>query len=206
MEDKELNAIFAFNPYNEQFKEKVAFIASDRPYAGITGDRTEFIGRNGSISRPLALRRKGLSNRVGAGFDPCGAIQVNIELGASQQEEIIFVLRQQGTEKKHDNKRLCKCGSSPSSSRRIKNIWERRLGAVEVKTPDESMNIMLNRWLLYQTLSSRLLARTGFYQAGGAYGFRDQLQDVSGLNIQQSTNDEGSDSLSSQHQFTEGDV
>ena len=208
MEDKELNAILAFNPYNEEFKDKVAFIASDRPYVGITGDRTEFIGRNGSISSPLALRRKGLSNRVGAGFDPCGAIQVNVSFEPGQQEEIIFVLGQGNS---HEEARsIIKDYANKEAARQAleesKNIWERRLGAVEVKTPDKSMNIMLNRWLLYQTLSSRLLARTGFYQAGGAYGFRDQLQDVLALIYSNPKMMKDQILLSSQHQFTEGDV
>ncbi|MFY9176826.1 MAG: glucoamylase family protein [Caldicoprobacterales bacterium] len=208
MEDREVNAIFAVNPYNEQFAEKVAFIASDRPYVGITGDRTEFIGRNGSISNPLALKREGLSNRVGAGFDPCGAIQVTVDIEPGKQEEVIFVLGQGNSAE--EAREIIRKYANAEAARHVleesKNIWEERLSAVKVKTPDESMNIMLNRWLLYQTLSSRLLARTGFYQAGGAYGFRDQLQDVLALIYSNSIMMKEQILLSSQHQFTQGDV
>lgn len=207
-EDRELNAIFATNTYNEQFGHRVAFIATDRSYGGITGDRTEFIGRNGNLGSPQALKREGLSGRVGPGLDPCGAIQVNLDIPPGQQEEIVFVLGQ--GENQTEARRILRDFADLDVAKRtleeVKNTWRDRLNIIKVKTPDESMNIMLNGWLLYQVLGSRIMARTGFYQAGGAYGFRDQLQDVLALIYSDPNRMREQILLCSRHQFVEGDV
>ncbi|NLI60079.1 MAG: glycosyl transferase [Clostridiales bacterium] len=208
MEDKELNAIFALNPYNEEFQGKIAFIASNRSCAGITGDRTEFIGRNGSMETPLALKREALSGRVGSGLDPCGVIQVTLDIQPGQEEDVIFVLGQGENEEEIKSiiKDYTNVEEAHKALERVKKAWDDKLRTIEVTTPDESMNIMLNRWLLYQTLSSRIMARTGFYQAGGAFGFRDQLQDVLALVYSDPSRMKEQILLSSEHQFTEGDV
>lgn len=207
-EEKGLNAVLAKNPYNQQFGEKVAFIAVDRHYLGITADRTEFLGRNGSVNNPLALKREGLSGRIGPGFDPCGVIQVKVEIKPGESEQIVFLLGQGEdiVQARQLIKDYANLDAAHQALERSKNMWDDRLNRLQVTTPDESMNIMLNRWLMYQTISSRLLARTGFYQAGGAYGFRDQLQDVLALIYSDPSRMKEQILLSSEHQFIEGDV
>lgn len=207
-EDRSLNALFAINPYNGEFGDRVAFIASDKPYIGFTGDRTEFIGRNGTLADPAALGRASLSNRVGPGFDPCGVIQVALEIGPGEEEELVFVLGQ-GDDESQARRIIgdyTNTNAAQEALEETKRIWDERLSAITVSTPDMSMDIMLNRWLVYQTLSCRIMARTGFYQAGGAYGFRDQLQDVLALVYSDPDRVKRQILLHSEHQYEEGDV
>jgi cellobiose phosphorylase len=176
-------ALFARNPYNTEFADRVAFFNVDDAARTVSGDRTEFLGRNGTLAKPAAMARARLSGRVGAALDPCGAIQVAFELAHGEEREIVFTLGAgQGAE---DAGNMAQRFRGPAAARRaleeVWQYWRHTLGAVQVKTPDASLNVLTNGWLLYQTLACRLWARTGYYQPGGAFGFRDQLQDAMAL-------------------------
>ena len=181
--DLKTGALLARNYYNTEFPDRIAFVDVDDPARTITGDRKEFLGRNGSLSQPAALKRARLSGRVGAGLDPCGAIQIAIDLPDDQEREISFRLgvgRSAG-EVRSLIQRFRRAGAGRIALEGVWSYWNRTLGAVNVDTPDPAVNVMANGWLLYQTLSCRLWGRTGLYQSSGAYGFRDQLQDVMAL-------------------------
>ena len=181
--DEETQALLAQNPYNAEFGERVAFLAADCPAHGWTADRTEFLGRLGSLARPAALERIGLARRAEAGADPCAALQVHVDLPAGGVEEVTFVLGQGATraEAVALAARFRRPGSADAAWQAVGALWDDLLGAVTVETPDPAMNLLLNRWLPYQTLACRIWGRTAFYQSSGAYGFRDQLQDVLAL-------------------------
>ncbi|MFH0780806.1 MAG: glucoamylase family protein [Pseudomonadota bacterium] len=181
--DSKNGALFAHNSYNAEFHSRTGFFDVDDRTHGFTGDRTEFIGRNGTLVAPAAMARVRLSGRVGAGFDPCAALQVNFELAAGQEREIIFKL---GVGKDRvDAENLVSRFRGRTAARgaldAVWQHWSHTLGAVNVETPDLALNVLANGWLLYQTLSCRLWARCATYQSGGAFGFRDQLQDVMAL-------------------------
>ena len=173
-----------------------------------TCDRREFIGRNGSQDQPAALRRVGLAGRDGAGLDPCAALQISIELEPHQNREVYFLLGE--AESKEAAQSLLAeykhAGVINAAFEKVLAHWDQVLGTIEVKTPDLAMDTMLNRWLLYQSLSCRIWARTAFYQSGGAYGFRDQLQDVMALVYSSAEVARNQILLASEHQFKEGDV
>ena len=176
-------AVFARNPYSTEFGERVAFFGVSESEHTVTGDRAEFLGRNGTVAAPAAMTRVRLSGRVGAGLDPCAAIQVTFELAANQEREIVFVLGV-GHEADAARELVERChGIAPAREAldAVWHYWSHTLGAVNVETPDPSVNVLANGWLLYQTLAARLWGRSGFYQSGGAFGFRDQLQDVMAL-------------------------
>ncbi len=162
---------------------RVAFVDLAGGQTAWTGDRREFIGRNGTLARPLALwTNAALSNRVGAGLDPCGALQTSLELKADSSIDIVWFLGEAATVA--DAQAMVahwRTADLPATLETVRRFWSEILGTVVVKTPDRSFDIMLNGWLLYQTLACRLWARSGFYQASGAYGFRDQLQDTMAL-------------------------
>ena len=175
--------IFASNPYNQAFAERVAFLQTDDPVNSLTCDRKEFLGRNGSLKNPAALRRSKLSGKKGAALDPCAAIQVNFELAAGQGREIVFRLGS-GRNMADANDIIRRFRGSAAAYSALEGVWQfwsQTLGTVQIETPDPSLNVLTNGWLLYQTLACRVWARSGYYQSGGAYGFRDQLQDVMSL-------------------------
>jgi cyclic beta-1,2-glucan synthetase len=177
------SVIYAANPYNTDFARRVAFLQTDDTSCSITCDRTEFIGRNGTLKKPAAMLHSRLSGRKGVAFDPCAAIQVNFELAAGMGREIIFRL---GTGRNLDEAnniihRFRGSARAFSALEAVWQYWNHTLGAVQIETPDSSINVLANGWLLYQTLACRIWARSGYYQSGGAYGFRDQLQDVMAL-------------------------
>jgi cyclic beta-1,2-glucan synthetase len=177
------SVIYAVNPYNREFADRVAFLQSDDPLSSLTCDRTEFLGRNGSIKNPAALLRSRLSGKKGVALDPCAAIQVSFELAAGQEHEIIFKLGS-GRNMEDANsliRRFRGSGSARAALEAVWQYWNHTLGAVQIETPDLSINVLANGWLLYQTLACRVWARSGYYQSGGAFGFRDQLQDVMAL-------------------------
>jgi cellobiose phosphorylase len=181
--DLKTGALLASNAYNSEFAERTVFLDVNDTARTLTGDRKEFIGRNGSLSKPAALKRVRLSGKVGAGLDPCGALQLAFTLQEGQERETSFRL---GVGRNPaDVQNLIQRFRRPDASRQalegVWSYWSRTLGAVTVDTPDPAVNVMANGWLLYQTLSCRVWGRTGFYQSGGAYGFRDQLQDVMAL-------------------------
>ena len=181
--DTQTGAIFARNPYNAEFRDQTAFFDVDDVNRTASCDRTEFLGRNGTLGNPAAMGRIRLSGKVGAALDPCAAIRVNFDLAPGQEREVVFRL---GVgENAHDARTLVNhFRGSTAAGAALNAVWQHwthTLGAVNVETPDQSLNVMANGWLLYQTISCRLWARSATYQSGGAFGFRDQLQDVMAL-------------------------
>ncbi len=181
--DPTSGAILARNVYNPEFGEHVAFVNCSESTRTCTGDRTEFLGRNGNLDNPLALRRVRLSGRVGAGYDPCAAIQASFTLEVGQERTFTFILGAGHTagEAKSLAQRFRSVDSAHRAIEGVWHYWSRTLGVIHVETPDASVNFLANGWLTYQTLACRMWARSGFYQSGGAYGFRDQLQDAMAL-------------------------
>jgi cyclic beta-1,2-glucan synthetase len=181
--DGDSQALLARNPYNPEFGERVAFVAASKPLHGLTADRTEFLGRFGSRSRPAALRRIGLSGAVAAGLDPCAALMLHVDLQPGEVEEVYFLLGQ-GADRDEAVRLVRQYQDAAQVAAAWEGevkFWDEFLGAVVVKTPEPGMDLLLNRWLLYQSLACRIWGRSAFYQSSGAYGFRDQLQDVMSL-------------------------
>ena len=181
--DAKSGAIFARNPYHPEFGGKMAFFDVQETARTISGDRTEFIGRNGSLRNPAAMTSSGLSGNVGAGLDPCAAIHVPFELADGQEREIIFMCGV-GRDAEDAGNLIHRFRGSAAARGALEAVWQywtHALGAVQVETPDQSLNVLTNGWLMYQTLACRLWARSGYYQSGGAFGFRDQLQDSMAL-------------------------
>ena len=176
-------ALFARNAYGRECANRVVFAQISEDERTVTGNRTEFIGRNGSLAGPAAMHRKSLSGRTGAGLDPCVAIQTQIELAAGQEREIVFIFgaAHNTDEAQHLIQRFSRPAGARQALEAVWEHWNRTLGAVHVETPDPALDVMANGWLVYQTLSCRLWGRSGQYQSGGAYGFRDQLQDSMAL-------------------------
>jgi cyclic beta-1,2-glucan synthetase len=177
--DAATGAMFARNPWNAAFGSRVAFVDVGGRQVDWTGDRREFVGRNGTLAAPAALSGGApLSGTVGAGLDPCGALRATVEIPAHGRAEIVVLL---GEAADADEARSLvaryRTADLDGVLAEIGHHWDDVLGAVQVKTPDRPMDIMLNGWLLYQTIACRVWARSAFYQASGAYGFRDQLQD-----------------------------
>jgi cellobiose phosphorylase len=206
--DARTGALYARNPYNSEFPDCVAFLDVDEPTRTVSGDRSEFIGRNGTLRDPAAMRRTRLSGRVGPALDPCGAIQVAFDLAVGQQREIVFLL---GAASDSDAvallaQRFRRSGAAGEALEAVVRNWQRTLAAVQVETPDAALNVLTNGWLVYQTLACRLWARSGYYQSGGAYGFRDQLQDVMALVHTEPGLTRAQIALCASRQFVEGDV
>jgi cyclic beta-1,2-glucan synthetase len=174
------HALLARNPYNTEFGERVAFLAANKKPHGLTADRDEFLGRMGNLRIPAALGRIGLGSTVQAGLDPCAAIQLHVDLAPGQVEEVFFLLGE-GRNRQESIETIGKYqaqGQIEFAWQAVHNLWNELLDVITVQTPDPGMDLMLNRWLLYQTISCRLWGRSALYQSGGAFGFRDQLQDV----------------------------
>lgn len=208
----ELNAengvLTARNPYNTEFNGRVAFFDTDANGCSYTADRTEFLGRNGSLGEPAALRRERLSGRLGVGLDPCAAIQVPIVLAAGEQSETVFRL---GMGKDHGEAlrlaaKVRGVGWAHDVLDGVRIYWRTLLSSVQVQTPDPSVDALANGWLLYQTLACRYVARSGYYQSGGAFGFRDQLQDVMASVHAKPALTREHLLLCAAHQFPHGDV
>ena len=181
--DPDSGALFARNAFTSEFADRVAFFDLDDPQRTLSGDRTEFIGRNGSMQKPAALSRARLSGKVGATLDPCAAIQTSFDLADGQSREVIFRLGAGGGMDATSDLvlRLRRTGTARDAFVAIRDYWKRTLGVVHVKTPNPQLDVMVNGWLLYQAIACRLWGRSGYYQSGGAYGFRDQLQDSMAL-------------------------
>jgi cyclic beta-1,2-glucan synthetase len=178
--ESSVQALLATNPYNTEFAGRVAFLATDLDVHGLTTDRTEFLGRLGSYDKPAGLVSIGLASRVEAGLDPCAALQVHIDLLPGESREFHFLLGQ-GDDREHALVLVSRFKKRQAVDTALETVlaeWDRLLGAVQVQTPDPAMDLLLNRWLLYQSLACRIWGRSAFYQSSGAYGFRDQLQDV----------------------------
>ena len=181
--DAKSGAILARNAYNTEFPERVAFFDVDDPARSVTGDRSQFLGRNGTPRNPRAMGRTRLSGKVGAPLDPCAALQVAFELADGEEREIVFCLGvgRNAADTASLLQRLRGPGTARAALQAVRAHWERTLGTVQVKTPDAAIDVLANGWLLYQAMACRLWARSGYYQSGGAFGFRDQLQDVMAL-------------------------
>ncbi|HEV3121465.1 MAG TPA: glucoamylase family protein [Isosphaeraceae bacterium] len=206
--DPKTGAIFARNPNGAEFAERVVFLDTNEEGRGVTGDRAEFLGRNGTPAHPAALSRTRLSGRVGAALDPCAAMQVMFDLAAGQEREINFTL---GAGRDADDARnlIQRFRGSGPARRALEGVWQywnHSLGAINVDTPNPAINFLVNGWLVYQTLACRFWGRSGFYQSGGAFGFRDQLQDVMALLHAEPLLLREHLIRCAAHQFREGDV
>ncbi len=206
--DAGTNAMFARNPWGAAQAGCVAFADLLGTQTGWTGDRREFLGRHGSLDSPAgAANPAPLSNRVGAGLDPCGALQTTVHLPPGTSVEVVFLLGE-GADEAEARALVGKYRTADLDAvlADVARLWDGVLGAVAVKTPDRSMDVMLNGWLLYQALACRTWARAGFYQASGAYGFRDQLQDGMALTASRPDLVRAHLLRAAGRQFVEGDV
>ena len=209
--DSVTGAIFAFNPRSNEYGSRVAFATFLEANKSWTCDRTEFIGRNGTLEAPAGIYAEaGLSGRTGAALDPCAALQLEVELRPKERREIVFFLGQCDSRKEAQDL-IMKYRSQTNFKAAqlldaVTDQWTGILGKIQVQTPDAAMDLMLNRWLLYQTMVCRFWARAAFYQAGGAYGFRDQLQDLLALVTSQPKLAREHILRSASRQFIEGDV
>nr|WP_137678680.1 glucoamylase family protein [Parerythrobacter lutipelagi] len=206
--DESAQVLLASNPWNADFAERSAFLSATVGAHSFTTDREEFLGREGRYAEPEGLRRWGLAGTQVAGPDACGAYQVHLDLAPGESQEVTFLLGQ--GESEAQAVALAKKWKDPatiaSAESALAGKWEERLGAVQVETPDPVFDTMINHWLIYQSLSSRIMARVGFYQASGAIGFRDQLQDVLALLPSDPARTRAHILTCAAHQFEEGDV
>jgi cyclic beta-1,2-glucan synthetase len=206
--DPKTRALLARNPWTADFQSRVAFMDMAGRQQSFTADRTEFIGRHGSLAEPAALLGpQGLANRVGGGLDPCGAMQTKIALNPGETVELTLLL---GEESSAANAvaliERYRGMDLDDTLKGVRDFWDRTLDVIQVKTPDRSMDILVNGWLLYQSLACRVWGRTAFYQSSGAYGYRDQLQDVMALCVSAPAITREHILRAAARQFTEGDV
>ncbi|PYO10032.1 MAG: carbohydrate-binding protein [Gemmatimonadetes bacterium] len=206
--DEDTQSMFARNYFDAQFAEIVAFASISERVAYYTADRREFLGRNGTISSPAALERAGLSGAIGATIDPCCALQVSVTIEPGETRDIVMLLgAAEGEEAVREI--IGRHRTSSDAKRSVdSNVrsWEQRLSAIKVKTPEPTFDLMLNRWSLYQALSCRMWARSALYQSSGAFGFRDQLQDVMAFVYADPAIARDQIVRAASRQFVEGDV
>ncbi|MHB1355170.1 MAG: GH36-type glycosyl hydrolase domain-containing protein [Anaerolineae bacterium] len=206
--DPSESCLLATNPYSAEFGKRVAFLSASKPVHGLTADRTEFLGRGGSFAHPAALRRIGLESHITPGEDPCAVLQLHLDLLPGAVEEIYFVLGQ-GNNKEHALalvKKYCDPANVDAALERTRAFWHNLLKMVQVHTPEPATDLVLNGWLLYQSLSCRIWGRSAFYQPSGAFGFRDQLQDVLALLPIAPAISRSHILNAAKRQFSEGDV
>ena len=206
--DAASGALLAKNPYSTEFYRRVAFLDCSEPLRTHSGDRLEIIGRNQSAANPACMANARLSGRLGAGLDPCLAMQVQLDLAAGEEREVCFTFGS-GMDLSDARTLLQRFRGVAAAKTALEAVWahwSRTLSAVHVKTPDASFNFLTNGWLLYQVMAARLWARSGFYQSGGAFGFRDQLQDAMSLVHAQPALLREQIVRSAERQFREGDV
>ncbi|GGA02617.1 hypothetical protein GCM10011408_25080 [Dyella caseinilytica] len=181
--DPVTGALLARNAWRAEFHERVAFMDLGGLQHSMTGDRLKFLGCHGAVDRPAALTGNSpLSGQIGAGLAPCGALQTSIDLSPGEQFDITFLL---GEARSPDQAQALvekyRTVDLDAALDDVHTQWNDLLDTIQVSTPDRAMDILLNDWLLYQVLVCRMWARTAYYQASGAYGFRDQLQDSMAL-------------------------
>ncbi|WP_223423882.1 GH36-type glycosyl hydrolase domain-containing protein [Tateyamaria pelophila] len=206
--DPELKAIIGTNRWNPEFGNRCAYLTASVDPHSLTGDRHDFLGQDGDVSSPAGMWRWDLGGRFTPGSDACAAYQVHLDLAAGESSEVVFALGETA-----DHAGLAaevekwRCPSEVDKAHlELGKAWTERFGGVQVKTPDPAFDLMVNRWLPYQNRSCRIMARAGFYQAGGAYGFRDQLQDVLALLHSDPARVRQHILLAARYQFEEGDV
>lgn len=206
--DEATHALLARNPWSTAFSGRVAFADLSGRQTAWTADRTEFLGRNGGTEAPATLLgATPLSGAVGAGYDPCAALQCFVELAPGETLEVVALLGECGSVAEARALVLrYRAADLDAVLDAVTGHWDTLLGAVQVRTPDRAMDIMLNGWLLYQTLACRIWARSAFYQASGAYGFRDQLQDNMALTFARPAATRQHLLRAAARQFAEGDV
>ncbi|HEU4919698.1 MAG TPA: glucoamylase family protein [Candidatus Limnocylindrales bacterium] len=206
--EPETGALLARNPWNTEFGGRVALLDLGGRQTSWTADRTEFLGRNGAPDQPAALERGyHLRSAVGAGLDPCAALQTRVELADGARTQLVVLLGEAAdAAAAAELVRRGRTMDHEATLREVARHWDDIQGTVQVRTPDRSMDIMLNRWLIYQALACRVWARTATYQAGGAFGFRDQLQDVIALVTARRDLARDQILLAASRQFPEGDV
>ena len=206
--DPESSAILARNAWAGAFAEKIAFVACGSPTQSVTTDRMEFLGERGSIAMPDALKRVGLSGSVGPALDPCTAVTTELTLAPGETREVVFALGQ--ADSLAEVHRLIgnytQAHRAGAALTEVQQRWDRSLNTLQVATPDPGIDLMLNRWLVYQVLACRIWARSAFYQSGGAYGFRDQLQDVMAMVYSAPAEARAQILRAAARQFEEGDV
>jgi cyclic beta-1,2-glucan synthetase len=200
--------LLARSSWTEELAGRVAFLASALDVHGFTTDRSELLGRRGDYACPAGLERWGLAGRTQPGVDPCAALQVHLELAPGEAVETHFLLGQAANrdEALELVARYRDRETVEAAFQALHGFWDDILGAVRISTPEPSMDLMVNRWLLYQSLTARVFGRTGFYQSSGAFGYRDQLQDVLALLHAAPARARAHILESAAHQFEEGDV
>jgi cyclic beta-1,2-glucan synthetase len=206
--DPSSGALFAKNPYNKEFGDRVCFLDVNDTTRSFTADRAEFIGRNRSLRNPDGMSRRRLSGKSGAALDPCGAMQVGCSLSEGQEHELIFLLgsAQNNADATHLVNQFRISGVAHAALKNVRSYWEKTLGVLQVQTPDPALNVLTNGWLIYQALACRIYGRSGYYQSGGAFGFRDQLQDI--MAVIHADHELAREHIlhSASRQFREGDV
>lgn len=219
--DRTAQTLYAVNHYNNEFAGRVVSLGASEPVVSYTGSRLEFLGRNGDLRHPAALERGAaqpffaqkpksikLSATTGSGIDPCAVLQVSIVLKPKEERSLHFFLADSASldEMRRDAVRYRSMQTQRAEVAHSSNWWNALLTSVKIESPSPTFNIMMNGWLLYQTVSCRLFGRSGFYQSGGALGFRDQLQDSLALLAIRPEMVRAQILLHAAHQFREGDV
>ncbi len=178
--DDEVQALLAGNCYHPDYADRVAFAAVSPPAESYSGDRTSFLGRNRPMGQPAAMEQLRLSQRTGAGLDPCAALRITVDLAPGERSEITCMLGQAGSAEESRTliRKYRESAAFDNALNGTKEWWDDLLGTIEVRTPELAADFLINRWLLYQSLTCRIWGRSAFYQPSGAFGFRDQLQDV----------------------------
>lgn len=205
--DGDTGVLFSRNCYNSEFSSRIAFFDTEDTTKTFTTDRNEFIGRNGNLQNPDGMRRTRLSGKYGAGYDPCTALQVTFDLEDGAEKEVVFKLgAAKDTLKARDLVRELRATTAADALQKVHDYWQRTLTTIQIETPDKALNFLANGWLVYQVTSCRLWGRSGFYQSGGAFGFRDQLQDTLALVHADARLTRKQLLLAASRQFKEGDA
>ncbi len=206
-QDRSTGAILARNTFSTAFPGRIAFADLGADTSSVTADRAEFIGLGGTLVAPAAINGSPLSGRTGSALDPCAALQRRVTLAPGESVEIVFQIGQADSESAASALIQRMRGDDLDATlQAVKQHWADLLTTVQVTSPDRAMDIMLNGWLMYQTLACRIWARAGFYQASGAYGFRDQLQDGMALTFSRPDMTRAHLLRAASRQFPEGDV
>ena len=205
--DPNNNIICAESLFNNEISNNVIYLSNSEKILNFTGNKNFFIG-NGNIEKPEALKKSSLNNENSLGNQACIAYEIEVEIDSFSEKEIVFILGAEESilDSKNIAYKYSKIQNCKQELDKVKNYWNKLVGKLQVNTPIESINIILNGWAIYQTLTSRLLARTGYYQSGGAFGFRDQLQDTLGIKYLDTQIMKNQIIMHSEHQFLEGDV